>query len=937
MVRSILAGFGAGAAFTAAVLVAVSLALPPPPERGPTPRIVAAAPPAEPAAVERPTEAAPGPPDGRTADPVPLRQADADGGPDVAAPVPGWSAAAPGATPAAPSESVAVGAPAADPAPEVASAAPPPPAPLPSADGLPPAPSSAGRVASVEPGGAQSRLQTAAGRQAPTLAEGAPSGRRMPAAPTAPIAEGDAPGAGAEGAARPGETTAAGTTTDAGVDTAMDGRTAGEDAASAPRPESRPAESSSASSGTDRATVAASRAAPIDARPASGQAAHDGAGTPDGVRGAAAERTAADTVSGLAQERAATADEIVRAGRTGARPGGAQPARGERTAALAAEAGAAPLARDRSPALPLVRRPGVDAPESSSLLAAPPEDGGARRLVPSTREAAGAESAAPGPTDTAERVGLGEAGLWRVRATDVVSGAELARRLVRRPDLTAAARPVPRQPRALAGPPARAPGAAASTAADPVSQGDATGSRLAAGGRGIGLVRAAHVAPTGPARRLAVGRIRAEAVLSAGERPRISATADRVAPARGGRRAGEAPAVTPGPADVPVARPEGEELPLHDGYEALRPTPEAPDTRLAQASGPDDRRAAPGGGSASVGPAAEESGPDRPEPGAANGAAPDAGRGESAGGERPAGDDGGGGDAMPAARGEANDRAERPSVRILRPAPPSDEESAAPRLPGSGSIAPIVGSGESAPADTAQDPGAPPTVEPGAGGALARNAMQFDAPEGQPLLGIVLRHVEGLSPSTVAALGLPLTVALAPDAPDAAELAEAYRAAGLEVILAGLGLPAGAAPQDVEVTVAGRLSAFPGAIGVMDAGEDGFAGDTAQAAQVGGILAEGGHGLLLWDEGLNSALGAAREAGAIAGLVWRRVDRDGMSAPAIGRRIDRAVFEAVRTGAVVVVADGRSETLEALAAFAAEAGQARAAPAPASAVLLRGE
>ncbi len=239
----------------------------------------------------------------------------------------------------------------------------------------------------------------------------------------------------------------------------------------------------------------------------------------------------------------------------------------------------------------------------------------------------------------------------------------------------------------------------------------------------------------------------------------------------------------------------------------------------------------------------------------------------------------------------------------------------------------------------AVEPGAvePGADEPGAFGALARNAMPFDAADGRPLLAIVLRHVEGLSPSTVAALGLPLTVALDPDARDAAELAEAYRAAGLEVILSGLGLPAGAEPQDVEVTVAARLSAFRGAIGVMDAAEGGFADDTAQAAQVGGILAEGGYGLLLRDEGLNSALGAAREAGAIAGLVWRSIDRDGMSAPAIGRRIDRAVFEAARTGAVVVVADGRSETLEALAAFAAEAGQARAAPAPASAVLLRRE
>lgn len=967
MGRSILAGFGAGAAFAAAVLVVVSLALPPPPERGPTPRIVAAAPPAELAAAEPAAEAASGPPPGRTPDPAPQRQADADGGPDVAAPVPGRSASTPGATPAAPGESAAVGAAAADRAPEVASAPPPSPPAPPSADGSSPAPSataagtggpaasSAGRVASVEPGGAEARLPAAAGpepasgaetreagTQAPTLAEGAPSAPGVPAAPTAPIAEGDRPGAGAKMAARPGETTGVGIATDGAVDSATDGRTAVADAASAPRSEGRPAEPSPASPGTEGATVAASRAAPIDVRPATGPATSSAAG----------ERAGPSDVP-----RGAAADEIVQAGRADARPGRAQPARGERIVLLAPETGAVPPAGDRPAALPVVRRPGADAGESSALLAAPPQDGGARRLVPPTREAAGAESAAPGPTDTAERAGLAEPARPRGHAAGVVSGAQVARRLVPGPGSTVA-RPAPRQPRALAGPPGRAPGAAASIAASTAaSPGVATARRLAAGagaagGRGIGLVRAAHVAPAGTARRLAVGRGRAEAVPSAGERPRAPAQADLGAPAREVRRAGVAPAVAPGPADVPVARPAGEELPLPDGYEAMRPTADAPDTRLAQVSDPDDRRAAPGGGSASGASEAEEAGPDRPEPGAGSGAAPDAGRGESADGEAAAGGDEGGGDALPAAEGEADDRAERPSVRILRPAPPSDGESAAPRLPGSGSIAPIIGSGESGPADTVEGSGAPAAVEPGAVepgavepgadepgafGALARNAMPFDAADGRPLLAIVLRHVEGLSPSTVAALGLPLTVALDPDARDAAELAEAYRAAGLEVILSGLGLPAGAEPQDVEVTVAARLSAFRGAIGVMDAAEGGFADDTAQAAQVGGILAEGGYGLLLRDEGLNSALGAAREAGAIAGLVWRSIDRDGMSAPAIGRRIDRAVFEAARTGAVVVVADGRSETLEALAAFAAEAGQARAAPAPASAVLLRRE
>jgi polysaccharide deacetylase 2 family uncharacterized protein YibQ len=221
------------------------------------------------------------------------------------------------------------------------------------------------------------------------------------------------------------------------------------------------------------------------------------------------------------------------------------------------------------------------------------------------------------------------------------------------------------------------------------------------------------------------------------------------------------------------------------------------------------------------------------------------------------------------------------------------------------------------------------------GPALRRNGLAYRPPGDAPLLAVVLRDAPGLAPAEVARLDLPLTVAVDPDAPGAADRAASYRAAGLEVILAGVGLPAGATPRDAEVTLAARLARFPAVIGVMDRADDGFAGDRALAEQIAGILAQEGHGLLLWDEGLNSAREVAAGAGAATALVWRRVDGPEMSAPAVERRLDRAAFEARRAGAVVVMAEARPETLEALAAFAAEARAERVALAPASAVLLR--
>ncbi|NBC95636.1 MAG: hypothetical protein GVY27_04685 [Deinococcus-Thermus bacterium] len=202
------------------------------------------------------------------------------------------------------------------------------------------------------------------------------------------------------------------------------------------------------------------------------------------------------------------------------------------------------------------------------------------------------------------------------------------------------------------------------------------------------------------------------------------------------------------------------------------------------------------------------------------------------------------------------------------------------------------------------------------------------------MLAIVLRHSGQTAPEAIASLPVPVSVAVDPTAPNATEAVSAYRAAGLEVLLEGAGLPAGATPRDAEVAMAAHLAAMPEVIGLLDRRTGGFAGDRALTAQMVEILGQDGHGLLLWDEGLNSAFAIAERAGQTAALVYREVDAPEMSFRAIERGLDRAAFEAARTGETVVVATARAETLDAIRAWGEGTRAERVSAAPVSAVML---
>ncbi|MEL6207694.1 MAG: divergent polysaccharide deacetylase family protein, partial [Pseudomonadota bacterium] len=181
-------------------------------------------------------------------------------------------------------------------------------------------------------------------------------------------------------------------------------------------------------------------------------------------------------------------------------------------------------------------------------------------------------------------------------------------------------------------------------------------------------------------------------------------------------------------------------------------------------------------------------------------------------------------------------------------------------------------------------------------------------------------------------LDAPLSIAVRPDAPDVGTLMSDYREAGQEVLIHGAGLPRNPLPQDVEVTLGTRLSQLDQVVALLDLEEGGISRDREVLEQALGVLSDGGHGLLLWDQGLNSAFGIASRIGHPAALVPRKVA--GTDGRAVARALDRAAFDAGRSGSGGILAiEATGPALEALRSWLETSRAEQVALAPVSALL----
>ncbi|WP_417524761.1 divergent polysaccharide deacetylase family protein [Marinovum sp.] len=214
-------------------------------------------------------------------------------------------------------------------------------------------------------------------------------------------------------------------------------------------------------------------------------------------------------------------------------------------------------------------------------------------------------------------------------------------------------------------------------------------------------------------------------------------------------------------------------------------------------------------------------------------------------------------------------------------------------------------------------------------------AARAEVEEDKPLMSIVLID-DGSTPLGLEALEAfpyPITFAVDTAWSGAAEAMRSYRAAGFEV-MALADLPEGARAQDAEVTLSSALAAVPEAVAVLEGSAGGLQANREIAEQVAGILAESGHGLVLYPQGLNTGQALASRAGVPAATLFRDFDSKGQSATVIRRFLDQAAFKAGQEGAVIMLGRLRPETISALLIWGLQDRASRVAFVPVSQVLL---
>ncbi|WP_175500674.1 divergent polysaccharide deacetylase family protein [Litoreibacter janthinus] len=258
------------------------------------------------------------------------------------------------------------------------------------------------------------------------------------------------------------------------------------------------------------------------------------------------------------------------------------------------------------------------------------------------------------------------------------------------------------------------------------------------------------------------------------------------------------------------------------------------------------------------------------------------------------------------------------------------------RLPsvGGGGASSLV---QRAPVEAAPEPVA---AQPPADLGALRN---FRAPvagiEGKSLFGVILidSGEDGIPREDLMKLSVPVTIAIDPTQPDAAQIMESYRAAGIEVVAIANELPTASAPGDVAVAVEAYFNILNQAVGLMDPLDGRIQSNRTLLQPVLGAIRNSGHGLITYDRGLNTAQQAARREDIPAATVFRVLDADREESPKIKRYLDRAAFNANRDGAVVVVGRSYSETVKAIVEWVLEKKEAGVAMVPVSAVMLADE
>jgi len=236
--------------------------------------------------------------------------------------------------------------------------------------------------------------------------------------------------------------------------------------------------------------------------------------------------------------------------------------------------------------------------------------------------------------------------------------------------------------------------------------------------------------------------------------------------------------------------------------------------------------------------------------------------------------------------------------------------------------------------DTSEQPSGA-EVAAATGPKIEVNGEPFENPDDRPLMSIVLIDDDaGLGSEALAEFPYPLTFAVDPSDPQAAQKMARYRAAGFEVV-ALVDLPGDATAQDAEVTLSVWLDELPQVVALLEGTGSGVQGNRALSDQVTAIVTSAGMGMIMQAKGLNTAYKLAARDGMPSALVFRDFDGAGQSPDVIRRFLDQAAFRAGQQGGVVMMGRLRADTISALLIWGLQDRASRVALAPVSAVLTR--
>ncbi|WP_245709695.1 divergent polysaccharide deacteylase family protein [Ruegeria halocynthiae] len=218
---------------------------------------------------------------------------------------------------------------------------------------------------------------------------------------------------------------------------------------------------------------------------------------------------------------------------------------------------------------------------------------------------------------------------------------------------------------------------------------------------------------------------------------------------------------------------------------------------------------------------------------------------------------------------------------------------------------------------------------------IEEHAATFENTESKPLMSIILiDDVGAFGAEALQDFPYPLSFAVSPSDPQAAEKMARHREAGFEV-LALIDLHEAASAQDAEVSLSVWLDELPQTVGILEGVESGIQGNRKLADQVAAIAGDTGRGLVTQDNGLNTVQKLAARNGVPSSVVFRDFDGAKQDPKIMRRFLDQAAFRAGQEGAVVMLGRLRPETISALLLWGLEDRGNRVAMAPISAVMMQ--